>query len=134
MSEKIYAAKVKRIIGVSQGFFQTLHEHLNLSAPLRKLLKILANKYVLTALVFAVLMLFFDQNDWFEQHHRQKQLDDLQQNIEFLTGESNKMETQLHALNTDSNYLEKYAREHYHEKRDNEDVYLIIHDTAAIKK
>jgi len=47
-----------------------LQEHLNLSVPLRKLLKILANKYVLTALVFVVLMLFFDQNDWFEQHRR----------------------------------------------------------------
>lgn len=101
---------------------------------MRKLLKTLANKYVLTALVFVVLMLFFDQNDWFEQHRRQKQLDDLKQNIEFLTGESNKMEAQINALNTDSNYLEKYAREHYHEKRDNEDVYLIIHDTEAAKR
>lgn len=99
--------------------------------PLQKKIKILANKYVLTAIVFLLIMLFFDQNDWFVQRQRQRQLEDVQQNIEFLTKESDKMQLQLNALNTDSAYLEKYAREHYHEKKDNEDVFLILHDTSA---
>lgn len=79
-------------------------------------------------------MLFFDQNDWFAQHQRQKQLDDIQENIEYLTKESDKMQGQLNALNTDSAYLEKYAREHYHEKRDNEDVFLILRDSTPAKE
>lgn len=100
---------------------------------MRKTIKILANKYVLTAIAFSLLMLFFDQNDWFVQHDRKNKLEEIQQNIDFLTQESNKMQKQLQALNTDSMYLEQYAREHYHEKRDNEDVFLIIRDTVPKK-
>lgn len=98
---------------------------------MNKVFKILANKYVLTAIVFLLLMFFFDQNDWFVQRERKNKLDDIQQNIEYLTEESEKMQAQLNALNNDTAYLEKYAREHYHEKRDNEDVFLILPDTTT---
>lgn len=86
---------------------------------------------MLTAIVFLLLMFFFDQNDWFVQRERKNKLDDIQQNIEYLTEESEKMQAQLNALNNDTAYLEKYAREHYHEKRDNEDVFLILPDTTT---
>ena len=98
---------------------------------MHKTLKIVTNKYFITAVAFLLLMLFFDQNDWFTQQARQKELDATQKNIDFLTAESNKMESEINALNTDPRQLEKYAREKYHEKRPGEDVYLIIPDSTT---
>lgn len=86
---------------------------------------------MLTAIAFLLILFFFDQNNWFVQRNRQKELESINQKIEFLTQESAKMEIQLKELSTDTNYLEKYAREHYHEKKDNEDLYLIIPDSEA---
>ena len=75
-------------------------------------------------------MLFFDQNDWFTQRARKKDLETTKANIEFLKGEITKMEGELKALNTDTGELERYAREKYHEKRAGEDLYLIHIDTV----
>lgn len=86
---------------------------------------------MLTIIVFLLLMVFFDQNDLLTQRNRQKELDKMKDNIEFMTRESGKMKEKLHNLNSDTAYLEKYARQHYHEKRDNEDLYLIVPDTTS---
>jgi hypothetical protein len=99
---------------------------------MKKALRIITNKYFLTTVAFLLLFFFFDQNDWFTQSARKKELETTRNNIEFLNGEIARMEGELKALNTDTQKLEQYAREKYHEKRANEDVYLISIDT--IKK
>lgn len=78
-------------------------------------------------------MLFFDQNDWFTQRARQKNLNQLNENIEYLTQGADEMEVELKELNNNSFKLETYAREKYNEKRDNEDVYIIIRDSIKAK-
>jgi len=100
---------------------------------LKRILKLIANKYLLTVFAFLLLMLFFDQNDWFTQRNRQKDLDEINSNIDFLTGEVNHMDMELKELNNNPLKLETYAREKYNQKRDNEDVYLIKKDTQSIK-
>lgn len=93
-------------------------------------MKLISNKYLLTFLAFLLLMLFFDQNDWFTQRARQNNLNQLNENIDYLTKEADQMEVELKELNTNSFKLETYAREKYNEKRDNEDVYIIIKDSS----
>lgn len=100
------------------------------SFDLSGLLKIILNKYLLTGAGFLLLMLFFDQNDWFTQRKRQKQLEEVQETIDYLNAESDRMEASLEALNTDPAFLERFAREKYHLKRPTEDVYLITTDTV----
>ncbi|WP_118972850.1 FtsB family cell division protein [Taibaiella koreensis] len=103
---------------------------------LKRALKILANKYTITAVLFLLLMLFFDQNDWFTQHERETELRQTQEKIDHLNGEVVRMEKELNDLNGSNARLEQYAREKYHEKRDGEDVYLIVPDSgkAPVKK
>lgn len=96
----------------------------------RRPLKLITNKYVITAVVFLLLMLFFDQNDWFTQRAREKELNQLQEKIDHITQESDRMDKELTELNNSQGKLEQYAREKYHEKKDGEDVYLIITDSA----
>jgi len=79
-------------------------------------------------------MIFFDQNDWFTQHAREQELEETQEKIDHLNGEVNRMDKELNDLNASNAKLEQYAREKYHEKRDGEDVYIIIPDTVRQQK
>jgi len=90
-----------------------------------KLLRIIINKYLLTALAFAVWMFFFDQNDFFTQRDRRDRLRETEDNIRYLRAGIADMEQEYHALHNDPGKLEQYARERYRMKRDNEDVYVV---------
>lgn len=79
-------------------------------------------------------MLFFDQNDWFTQHARVKDLEQTQEKIDHLNGEIERMDKELNGINSSNPKLEQYAREQYHEKRDGEDLYLIVKDTVKVKQ
>lgn len=97
---------------------------------MKKFLSLLINKYVITAVAFLVLMLFLDQNDWFSQRVRAKELDQANDNAAFLRSEIAKMNKELESLQNDTTTMERYAREKYHEKRDMEDVYIVVKDTT----
>lgn len=95
--------------------------------------KVVKNKYLLTIALFAILMLFFDHNDIFTQLERKKQLRALQTSKQFYLDEIEKTRKQLADLQNNPAALEKYARENFYMKRDNEDVYL-VEDQPAGKK
>jgi cell division protein FtsB len=90
-----------------------------------KFLRILFNKYLLTAAGFIVLMLYFDQADWISQKARQRELEDVKDNISYLQKEVDRMDAEYKAIHTDPRELERYAREHYRMKRDTEDLYIV---------
>ena len=92
---------------------------------MKKLLAIVTNKFFLTAIVFGVWMFYFDQNDWFSMRRRNKELQDVKDNITYLNTEIAKMEKQKSGMVSDPKVLEQYAREHYQMKRDTEDLYII---------
>ena len=96
---------------------------------MNRYIKILTNKYFIATLAFLLLMLFFDQNDWFTQRRRGKELEDVEAKIDHLRSESARMNKELDDLSRPEK-LEKLAREKYHEKRDGEDVYIIVTDTV----
>ena len=100
----------------------------------KRMLKILTNKYIITGVLFLLLMIFFDQNDWFTQHAREKELNGIQEKIDHVNSEVGRMDKELNDLNSSNTKLEQYAREKYHEKRDGEDVYIIIPDTVKQQK
>lgn len=79
-------------------------------------------------------MLFFDQNDWFTQQKREKDLSETQAKIDHLQQEILRMNEELNQLQQNPDKLEQIAREKYHEKRDGEDVYIIITDTVKANK
>jgi cell division protein DivIC len=92
---------------------------------MKKLFRILTNKYLVTAVAFVVWTVYFDQNDWVTLQQRQKELDGVKGNIAYLTTEINRMNTERIDLLTNPKKLEQYARENYRMKHDGEDVYVI---------
>ena len=90
-----------------------------------KLLRFFFNKYTITGAAFAALMLFFDQNDFVSMKERNNELQNTKKSIEFLNKEIAEMDEAYAALMKDPQSLEKYAREHFRMKRDNEDLYIV---------
>lgn len=85
----------------------------------------LKNKYLIALGVFAAIMLFFDKNDVFTQAARKRQLRDLQESKQYYTDRITTERKELEELKSNPGTLEKYAREKYLMKRDNEDLYII---------
>ena len=97
-----------------------------------KLVKFFSNKYVLIVLVFIVWMLFFDENSYQTHRDLNRERSKLERSIKYFNKEITKDKIIIKQLK-DSNELEKYGRETYFFKSDNEDVYIIEFDTIKKK-
>lgn len=86
--------------------------------------KFFSNKYFLIALFFVVWMLFLDSNSWLIHRELNEELIKLEENKEYYKKEIAKDEALIQKLE-DSAGLEKFAREKYFMKKENEDVYII---------
>jgi cell division protein DivIC len=86
----------------------------------------LKNKYFITALGFAVWMIFFDQQDLITTQVKQRnELNSLKASRDYYKQEIEATRLELEQLKSDPAVLEKYAREKYRMKRDNEDVFIV---------
>jgi len=91
-----------------------------------RFLDLISNKYFIAGIAFLTWMLFFDRNDLMSQYEYRTQLNKLQAEKEFYLKESAKAVKDLNELSTDKSKLEKFAREKYLMKKENEDVFVII--------
>ena len=80
---------------------------------------------ILAFLAFAVWMLFLDENNILLQVKRSSKLQELQGTRDYYANEIKRINTELVELKTNPETMEKFAREHYWMKRDNEDVFVI---------
>jgi cell division protein DivIC len=86
----------------------------------------LKNKYLLTATGFTVWILFFDARDFITSHFKERgELLKLQQSEKYYEQQITATKQELQQLKTNPAVLEKYAREKYLMKRDNEDLFRI---------
>jgi cell division protein FtsB len=86
----------------------------------------LKNKYVIASIVFAVWMLFFDRNDLISQYSYRQDLNKLRGEKEYYLKEIAQNKKDMHELMSDREHLEKFARERYLMKKDNEEIFLIL--------
>jgi cell division protein FtsB len=93
----------------------------------------LKDKYVLSILVFFVWMTFFDRNDFISQYSYRQELKKLEVDKEYYQLQIEENKKSIHELMSDPANLEKFAREKYHMKKDNEDVFLIIAENKPEK-
>jgi len=93
---------------------------------LRILAKIFRNKYILTLVVFIVWLLVFDRNNLIDRRKYLKALGEMEAQKAYYIEKINHDSTRLHELQTDAENLEKFAREQYFMKKDNEEVFVIV--------
>lgn len=96
-----------------------------------KILRFISNRYVIIFIVFAIWMLFFDENSFFVDREFNQTIDKLEADKEFYLKEIKKDTKKIKELE-DTEKLDKFAREEYKMKKEDEDIYIIEFDT--IKK
>nr|WP_294895178.1 septum formation initiator family protein [uncultured Pedobacter sp.] len=99
---------------------------------MKNLLNLLKNKFFIAGVAFIVWMLFFDRNDLASQYEYRTRVQKLEEEKAFYTTEIEKADTELTELTTNIQSLEKFARERYYMKRENEDVYVVV-DSDKVK-
>jgi cell division protein FtsB len=110
-----------------------MEEHEEKSTPkTNKWLLYLKNKYVWVLLFFCVWMLFLDNYSQLEHRVLNKEIKELETNKKYYQDEIRKDQNQINALK-DPNQVEKYAREKYFMKKQNEDIYVIAIDSTPAK-
>lgn len=94
----------------------------------KKGVRYLINSYVLISVIFIVWMYFFDENNYRNHIRFNREIKDLESSIDVYKKKIAKDELMIKRLQ-DSLQLERFAREKYLMKKDNEDVYIINIDT-----
>lgn len=90
----------------------------------RRWFKFVSNKYIWVLLFFVSWMLFLDNYSYLDHRLLNQQIQELEDNKKYYKEEINQ---DLKSIKSFKNpdQIEKYAREKYYMKRENEDIYII---------
>ena len=86
----------------------------------------LKNRYAFTSLAFLVWMLFLDTNDAFMLYKLKSELKTIQTEKEYFSKRIKETKSDLDNLLNDNQKLEKFAREKYLMKNDDEEIFVIV--------
>jgi cell division protein FtsB len=93
---------------------------------MRRLIDLFKNKFFLVTVAFVVWMTFFDKNDLLSQYQYHQQVTKLEEERDFYKEETDKVSKDLEELTSNPQQLEKFAREKYLMRKDNEDVFVVV--------
>ena len=85
----------------------------------------LRNKYLLTLSVFVVWMIFFEKNDLFTQLERSNNLREIEESKAYFSQKITESKKFSQDIQSNAAAIEKFAREKYLMKRENEDLFLV---------
>lgn len=92
---------------------------------LRRIPPFVYNKYFLATSLFVIWMLFFDRNDFFTQMARKKELAEIEESKDYFAKKIADGKKFSSEMRSNADAVEKFVREKYLMKRDNEDLFLI---------
>ena len=93
---------------------------------LGSLFPLLRNKYSLSLILFFVWVVFFDSNNLIDRAFHLRQMHQLEKDKIFYEEKIKDDRAKLEELESNPANLEKFAREHYLMKKDNEDIFIIF--------
>ena len=95
----------------------------------QKWFRYVSSIYIVILLLFLVWMFFFDTNSWFIHQELNGDINALEENKEFYVEEIKKDKAFIEKMR-DSLEQEKFAREKYYLKKENEDIFIIEHEDS----
>ncbi len=93
-----------------------------------KVIKFVTNRYFIVIVIFLIWMLFIDENSYLTHRELNKEIDKLENSIDYYQKEISKDKKVISNLK-DPDSLERFAREEYKMKKKNEEIYIIDFDT-----
>ncbi len=100
----------------------------------KKALRFIKSKYTLSTCVFLLWITFFNDIDLIYIFKSRREVVALRNEVQRMKDDNVKATQSLYDLTTNSYSLEKFARENYYMKRDNEEVYVFKERPAAVKQ
>jgi cell division protein FtsB len=95
--------------------------------PLHKIFQsFIKNKYLISLVGFFIWIAVLDSYSWYDRIQLEKNLKNLKAEKAFLEKKIKQDSINLHDLKTNKSNLEKFAREKYLMKKENEDVFVIV--------
>lgn len=88
----------------------------------------LKNKYLIAIAAFLIWMFYFDRNDVVSQFQLRMKLSDLRDKKDYYQEQIAAVKKEKEELLTNQSLLEKFAREQYMMKKDNEDLFVIVQE------
>jgi cell division protein DivIC len=92
------------------------------------IMKSLRNKYLMAVLVFLVWLLIFDNNSLIDRVKYLNTLNEMKDEKQYYLERIDEDSRRLNELKTDRDNLEKFAREEYFMKKENEDIFVIVEE------
>ena len=92
---------------------------------LNLLQRIFVNKYSFVLFVFFAYLIFFDDHNLIKRFKTKQEIKQLEQECLYYIDEIDVNKAEINHLKNDSVYLEKFAREKYYMKKDNEEVFIL---------
>ncbi len=89
-------------------------------------MRVIRNKYLIAVLVFLVWLMVFDRHSLIDRVKYLRTRQDLEDEKQYYIERIEEDSRRLNELKTDLDNLEKFAREQYFMKRENEDVFVIV--------
>lgn len=86
----------------------------------------IVNKYAIATVVFLFILIFSDRNGLVNQFEQKSNYNKVLKENEYFKTEITKLQYDHDNLFSNPKNLEKYAREKYLMKRDDEDVFIIV--------
>ncbi|MFI5164046.1 MAG: septum formation initiator family protein [Bacteroidia bacterium] len=91
---------------------------------------VVLNKYFISIVAVIVWVTFFDKDDLLSQYQLRQKLRQLRTERNYYHSEIEKSKNDMNELRTNPANLEKFAREKYQMKKDNEEIFLIVKDST----
>jgi len=104
------------------------------SKTLRWVRKYVLNKYTITILAFLVWMTFFDNTSFLVINDLNKDIRRYEHQVEYYKTEFQKNDGFYKKLMSDKSEREKYARENYFMKKDNEEIFILVEDSIQAQE
>ena len=98
-----------------------------------RLFKIIKNKYLIAVVAFLLMVLFSPRNNFLYYLKLNKQLKELESRKQFLEEEIRSDSIRYSELEKSMEAAEKFGREKYMMKRENEDIYVIKEKDKPLK-
>ena len=90
-----------------------------------KIPRFLQNKYLIILILFLIWIAFIDNNNLIKQYKFKQNIKSLEEKKQFYINEIYNDSIELSDIINDSNKREKFAREKFLMKKENEDIYII---------
>lgn len=95
--------------------------------------KYLLNKYFITVFLFLIWMVFFDSTSWLVIKDLNQEIAKYEQQLDYYKKEYQENDAFYKKLMNNKSEKEKFARENYFMKKKDEEIFILVVDSSAIK-